>query len=56
MKTAALKKKLLAAGIYPPYLKYPGASAGGIFRFVVSSEHSIEQLARLAGVLAAFKQ
>ncbi len=56
VETIALKKKLLAAGIYPPYLKYPGASAGGIFRFVISSEHSAEQLTRLASVLVAFKK
>ncbi len=56
VETIALKKKLLAAGIYPPYLKYPGASAGGIFRFVISSEHSALQLAKLAGVLSAFRK
>jgi len=45
-----LKKRLLAAGIYPPYLSY-GASAQGIFRFVISSEHTREQLDRLIAVL-----
>ena len=53
--TSALKARLLVAGIDPPFLKYPGASAGGIFRFVISSEHRPAQLAKLAGVLAAFK-
>jgi 7-keto-8-aminopelargonate synthetase-like enzyme len=51
----ALKKSLLAAGIYPPVLKYPGASAGGIFRFVISSEHRLPQLAGLVKSLSAFK-
>ncbi|HXI73212.1 MAG TPA: pyridoxal phosphate-dependent aminotransferase family protein [Verrucomicrobiae bacterium] len=45
-----LKKRLLAAGIYPPYLIY-GASAQGIFRFVISSEHTREQLDRLIAML-----
>ena len=51
-----LKKCLLAAGIYPPFLKYPGASAGGAFRFVISSEHTRAQLDKLVAVLAAFKR
>ena len=56
-QTAAndLKKRLLAAGIYPPFLKYGKASAAGFFRFVVSSEHTMPQLNKLAAVLADFK-
>jgi 7-keto-8-aminopelargonate synthetase-like enzyme len=54
-QAAILKNRLLAAGIYPPFLKYSGASAQGIFRFVISSGHTRAQLDRLAGVLAAFK-
>ena len=50
-----LKKCLLAAGIYPPFLKYSTASARGIFRFVISSEHTRVQLDRLTAVLVAFK-
>jgi len=50
-----LKQKLLAAGIYPPFLKYSAASAQGIFRFVISSEHTRAQLDRLAAVLVASK-
>jgi 7-keto-8-aminopelargonate synthetase-like enzyme len=50
-----LKKRLLAAGIYPPFLKYSGASAMGIFRFVISSGHSRAQIDRLIAVLATFK-
>jgi 7-keto-8-aminopelargonate synthetase-like enzyme len=52
--TDGLKAALLAAGIYPPFLKY-GASAGnGFFRFVISSEHSAAQLRRLIGVVGPF--
>ena len=54
-KVGELKRRLLASGIYPPFLKYPGASAEGVFRFVISSEHSRAQLDRLVAVLAEFK-
>ena len=50
-----LKQHVLAAGIYPPFLKYSGASVRGIFRFVIASEHSQAQLDRLVAVLAGFK-
>ncbi len=50
-----LKKRLLAAGIYPPFLKYSDASAQGIFRFVIASEHKRVHLDKLIAVLAAFK-
>jgi len=48
---ADLKRKLLAAGIFPPFLKYPGGPANGYFRFVISSEHSRKQLDDLVAVL-----
>jgi 7-keto-8-aminopelargonate synthetase-like enzyme len=48
---AASKRALLAAGIYPPFVRYPGAPADGLFRFVVSSEHTPAQLDALAAVL-----
>ena len=50
---AKLKKRLLAAGIYPPFLKY-GDTAPGAFRFVISSEHTRAQLDKLAAVLVGF--
>jgi len=50
-----LKKRLLAAGIYPPFTTYPGAPARGAFRFVISSEHRRAHLKQLAAVLAAFQ-
>jgi hypothetical protein len=48
-----LRKRLLAAGIYPPFIKYGKASAAGFFRFVISSEHTQEHLEKLARVLNA---
>jgi glycine C-acetyltransferase/8-amino-7-oxononanoate synthase len=50
-----LKARLLAAGIYPPFLKYGSAAGNGFFRFVISSEHTREQLARVVDVLGRFK-
>jgi glycine C-acetyltransferase/8-amino-7-oxononanoate synthase len=50
-----LKKRLLAAGVYPPFVKYGKASAAGFFRFVISSEHTQSQLETVARVLAGFK-
>lgn len=40
----ALKRRLLAAGIHPPFIKYPGGPSSGYFRFVICSEHSRRQL------------
>lgn len=50
-EAAELKMCLLAAGIYPPFLKY-GGTARGAFRFVISSEHTQAQLDNLTAVLA----
>jgi 7-keto-8-aminopelargonate synthetase-like enzyme len=48
---ARLRRALLAAGIYPPFIKYPGGPPSGYFRFVISSEHNRPQLDALLGVL-----
>ena len=48
---ARLKKTLLAAGIYPPFIQYPGGPEGGYFRFALSSEHTRAQLDALLAVL-----
>jgi 8-amino-7-oxononanoate synthase len=48
-----LRRALLKAGIYPPFIKYPGGDANGYFRFVISSEHSAEQLEDLRRVLTS---
>lgn len=53
-ESVALKKHLLAAGILPPFLKYPGGDANGYFRFVISSEHTRTQLDALIRALRTF--
>ncbi|MBI2949016.1 MAG: aminotransferase class I/II-fold pyridoxal phosphate-dependent enzyme [Verrucomicrobia bacterium] len=47
----ALSKRLRAARIHPPFIKYPGGPAGGHFRFALSSEHTRAQLDNLIGAL-----
>ena len=49
-----LRRALLAAGIFPSFINYPGAPAGGYFRFVISSEHTQAQLTQLVSVLKNF--
>lgn len=51
-----LKSALLQAKILPPYLQYPGSPAGGYFRFVISSEHTRQQLDGAARAIAKFAQ
>lgn len=46
-----IRRRLLASGIHPPYIQYPGTPAGGAFRFAVSSEHRPEELALLVQAL-----
>jgi 7-keto-8-aminopelargonate synthetase-like enzyme len=46
-----LRRALLAADIYPPFIKYPGGPPSGYFRFVISSEHSRPQLDALLEAL-----
>ena len=53
-ESLALKKHLLAAGILPPFLKYPGGDANGYFRFVISSEHTRADLDNLVDALRSF--
>ncbi len=50
-----MERGLLAAGIFPPFLKYPGGPPNGYFRFVVSSEHSRQQLEALVQVLSRLR-
>jgi len=52
-RTEALKKRLLGAEIFPPFVQYPGF-AHGWFRFVISSGHSRAQLDKLIKVLEDF--
>lgn len=51
---ARLRRLLLDAKIYPPFIKYPGGPTAGFFRFVLSSEHDRAQLDALAGALIRF--
>jgi 7-keto-8-aminopelargonate synthetase-like enzyme len=55
-QVAKLNHAFLAAGIYPPFLKYPGGPTGGYFRLVISSEHSSAQLDQLIRVLTNAKR
>ncbi len=48
---ARLKRRLLARGIYPAFIKYPGGPASGFFRFAISSEHTHGQLNDLVAAL-----
>jgi 7-keto-8-aminopelargonate synthetase-like enzyme len=50
----ALRRKLVAAGIYPPLIRYPGGPAKGYFRFAISSEHTPSQIESLAEAVAGF--
>ncbi|MGZ8901614.1 MAG: hypothetical protein ACXW3Z_16100, partial [Limisphaerales bacterium] len=50
----ALRRRLIAAGIYPPLIHYPGGPERGYFRFAISSEHSAAQIKQLATVLTEF--
>jgi len=50
-QTARLRRALLAANIYPPFLKYPGGPANGYFRFVIASAHTPAQLNLLTRTL-----
>lgn len=51
--TKKLKNNFLAAGIYPPFTRYPGLGEG-LFRIVISSGHNRAQLDKLIAVLKNF--
>lgn len=50
---ATLERRLLAAEIHPPFIRYPGGNTDGYFRFVISSEHTTAQLDALLTALTA---
>jgi 7-keto-8-aminopelargonate synthetase-like enzyme len=52
-EVAKMRQRLLAHGVFPSFIRYPGGPQGGYFRFVVSSEHSQPQLDDLLGGLRA---
>jgi 7-keto-8-aminopelargonate synthetase-like enzyme len=46
-----LKKRLLKAGVFPSFIRYPSGPASGYFRFAISSEHTPEQVETLLGAI-----
>jgi 8-amino-7-oxononanoate synthase len=50
-EAAMMKRRLLAAGIFPPFIRYGNGPAHGHFRFAISSAHTPGQLDRLVEVL-----
>lgn len=50
-----LQRLLRAADIHPPLIRYPNGPADRYFRFALSSEHGLDQLEALRGVLARFR-
>ncbi|MCP4454549.1 MAG: pyridoxal phosphate-dependent aminotransferase family protein [Planctomycetes bacterium] len=42
-KNERLKRSLLAQGIYPPFIHYPGSPKGGHFRFILTSATTQDQ-------------
>jgi 7-keto-8-aminopelargonate synthetase-like enzyme len=55
-QAALLKGRLLAAGIHPPFIHYPGGPESGFFRFALSSEHTQPQLDGLIRVFGPIAQ
>ena len=51
-----LRRRLLAAGIFPPLIRYPNGPAAQFFRFAVSTAHTPAQLQALADVLETFSK
>lgn len=51
---ARFRKHLCAHGIYPTSARYPGSAAANRFRFVVSSEHTAQQIDQLTTALLSF--
>jgi 7-keto-8-aminopelargonate synthetase-like enzyme len=47
-----LRRRLLAASVFPSHIRYPGGPEGGYFRFAISSAHTADQLDRLAAALS----
>ncbi len=53
---SAFKAHLIQEGIFPPFNRYPGAPAGGHFRFVVTSRHTKPEIDHFLEVLGKFQQ
>ncbi len=50
-KRQELERNLLAEGIHPSFIRYPGGPPQGLFRFALSSEHSPAQVTALIRAL-----
>lgn len=48
---ARLRRALLARGVYPSHIRYPGGPVDGFFRFAISSEHPPAAVERLLDAL-----
>ena len=53
-KAAALRRRLLATGIYPSCIRYSTGSDGAFYRFAISSEHARTQLELLVAALSGY--
>ncbi|MCK6500887.1 MAG: pyridoxal phosphate-dependent aminotransferase family protein, partial [Nitrospira sp.] len=51
--TERIRRRLLAAGIYPSLIRYPNGPAPCFFRFALSSEHTAAQVSALAEALGS---
>jgi 8-amino-7-oxononanoate synthase len=49
---ARMRQQLLSHHVFPSLIRYPGGPEGGYFRFVLSSEHSRQQLDNLLRALS----
>ncbi len=52
----AFERHCLQAGVFPPFNRYPGAPAGGHFRFVITSRHTNAQVQQLLNTIITFVQ
>ena len=52
VRNGALGDALRAAGIYPPFINYPGCPPGGHFRFTFASAHTDGEVEALLAVIA----
>jgi 7-keto-8-aminopelargonate synthetase-like enzyme len=53
-KVARLKRALLGAGVFPTFINYHANPGNGYFRFVISSEHTRQQLTALVTAMKPF--
>jgi 7-keto-8-aminopelargonate synthetase-like enzyme len=50
----SLTRELLRHGVHAPFIHYPGGPQDGYFRFVISSEHTADQLRALTDAISAW--